>query len=152
MKGGVSPPVDGYPEFVANCESYDGVVIIEAGAHPLACEGGTHSAVVRVFRGVASHHVMGLEVCLDDNFAFEVHRPITARRSRPLLRGHVNANGERIQIGARARDDHERSFDLYAGVGRDLTIIGSLRLGQRVVLEAGAAREPWAFGLSRAAA
>lgn len=136
-------------------ESYDAVVTIEGGAHPLHWEKGTHAAVVQVFRGVASSHVTGLDVSLDDSFEFDVHRPITARRARPILRGHVtDANGARVYVGARARDDHERSYDLLAGVGRDMVVVGSLRLGQRVAVASRAAsgRERWTFGLVRAAA
>lgn len=135
-------------------EAYDAVVTIDKGVHPLAFEGGTHAAIVRVYRGIASSHVMGLDVCLDDSFSFDVHRPLTARRARPLLRGHVvTADGARVHVGARARDEHERSFDLLAGVGREMTVVGSIRLGQRVVVEGEAARsrDSWSFGLVKAA-
>ena len=136
-------------------ETYDAVVTIEGGDHPLRAETGTHSAIVRVFHRVASSCVTGLDVLFDDAFAFDVHRPLTARRARPMLRGHVvNAAGNRISVGARARDDHERSFDLFAGVGREMVIVGSLRLGQRVAVagETAAVRDGWTFGLSKAAA
>jgi hypothetical protein len=133
-------------------ESYEGVVTIDAGSHPLAIEQGAHSAVVRVFRGVTSH-VIALEVCLDDSFCFDVQRSLTVPRARPLLRGSVMIGEHRVRVGARAVHPAERSFDLFAGNGRDLARVGSLRLGQRIVVEGeSAARDGWGFALMKAAA
>lgn len=157
LVGGVSPPFGGYSDFNmlgSGLEAYDGVAIIDGGAHPLAFARGTHAAIVHVYRGVTSGHVSGLEVCLDDALGFDVRRPLTARRSRPILRGHIDApNGQRIQVGMRARDQHERSFDLLAGAGRELMVVGSLRFGQRIVIEGErVGRSLWPFAHAEAAA
>lgn len=103
-------------------------------------EGVSHSAIVRVSCGLTGH-VVALGVTLDDGFQFEVQRPLVPLGDRRLLRG--------AEIDARAVDEHERSFEL---LDHDANIIGSLRLGQRVILDGEKGREPRGFGLVRAAA
>ncbi len=113
-----------------NTESYDGVAVLG---------NETHAVVARLSYGITGH-VVALDVTLDDGSTITARRTLTARGRRPMLRG--------TPISARARDEHERSFDLFVDNG----IVGNVRLGQRVILEGETVREGRAFGLVKAAA
>ena len=121
-----------------SCESYEGVVQFD---------NRSHAAIIRIERGLVSSHVVVLEVSLEDGSRLDLHRWLP---TRPLLRGHLLVEGgDRRPIAARARDEHERSFDLFV----DETVVGNVRLGQRIVLEgAPRTRDARGFGLAKAAA
>lgn len=141
----------------AGTDPYDGVIVVDAGDHPLQFLVGAHPVIARVSHGVSSH-VSALDVCVNDNgaaFEFVVRRPLASRRARPVLRGHVVLpSGDRITLGARARDERERSFDLLVARADGLETVGSIRLGQRVVIEGERTqrRERWALLTPQAAA
>ncbi len=143
-------------------EAYDAVVVIDAGAHALEFLCGTHTAVVRLSHGLAGSHVVGLHACVYDggdspSYEFSLRRPIVELLGAPgELRGRVATPADgRVRLAARARGDAARSFELLASSpGEAMRTVGSLRLGQRVLLDGARLerRDLWSFLIPRAAA